>query len=144
MSSGNSNVADFNFCAAICVGHEIVGKVLRVGKSVKKDLKPGDRVGVGAQNSSCLQPDCYECSTGNEQHCPHIVVTYGGTYANGGKSSGGYAKFHRGPAHYAFKVPDAMSSEQAAPIMCAGITMYAPLKRNGCGPGVKVGIVGVG
>jgi D-arabinose 1-dehydrogenase-like Zn-dependent alcohol dehydrogenase len=72
------------------------------------------------------------------------VVTYGGTYPNGGYSHGGYAKFHRGPAEYAFKLPEGLSSEEAGPMMCGGITMFAPLKNNGCGPGKRVGIVGVG
>lgn len=52
-----------------CVGHEIVGKAVRVGKNVEKGIKVGDRVGVGAQNLSCLKPDCEECAAGIEQHC---------------------------------------------------------------------------
>ena len=73
-----------------------------------------------------------------------MIQTYGSTYPNGGRSHGGYAKYHRCDAAYAFKIPDGLPSEEAAPIMCGGITMYSPLKTNGCGPGKRVGVVGVG
>ncbi|KAK3696990.1 hypothetical protein LTR37_017697 [Vermiconidia calcicola] len=127
----------------ICVGHEIVGKAVRVGKDVKKDIKVGDRVGVGAMNSSCLKPECEECSTGIEHHCPHMVVTYGSNYPDGSRSQGGYANYHRSPSHFVFKIPVELRSEEAAPMLCGGITMYAPLVDNDC-RGKKVGIVGVG
>ncbi|KAF7549079.1 hypothetical protein G7Z17_g6636 [Cylindrodendrum hubeiense] len=128
-----------------CVGHEIVGKAVRVGSNVK-DIKVGDRVGVGAQARSCLQPDCPECSEGMENHCPRgNVNTYGSVYPNGeGKSYGGYADYNRTNSHFVFKIPDGLSSEAAAPMLCGGITVFSPLKHNGCGPGKKVGIVGVG
>jgi alcohol dehydrogenase (NADP+) len=73
-----------------------------------------------------------------------MVVTYGGAFPNGGRSFGGYSNFHRGPAPLVFKIPDGLPSEEAAPMLCGGITMYSPLKNNGCGPGKRVGIVGVG
>lgn len=128
-----------------CVGHEIVGKAVRVGSNVK-DIKVGDRVGVGAQARSCLQPDCVECSSGLENHCPRgSVNTYGSVYPNGeGKSYGGYADYNRTNGHFVFKIPDGLSSEAAAPMLCGGITVFSPLKQNGCGPGKTVGIVGVG
>ncbi|KAH6981014.1 zinc-binding dehydrogenase [Ilyonectria sp. MPI-CAGE-AT-0026] len=128
-----------------CVGHEIVGKAVRVGSNVK-DIKVGDRVGVGAQARSCLQPDCVECSSGLENHCPRgNVNTYGSVYPNGeGKSYGGYADYNRTNGHFVFKIPDGLSSEAAAPMLCGGITVFSPLKQNGCGPGKTVGIVGVG
>ncbi|KAH8721958.1 zinc-binding dehydrogenase [Ilyonectria robusta] len=128
-----------------CVGHEIVGKAVRVGSNVK-DIKVGDRVGVGAQARSCLQPDCVECSSGLENHCPRgNVNTYGSVYPNGeGKSYGGYADYNRTNGHFVFKIPDGLSSEAAAPMLCGGITVFSPLKHNGCGPGKTVGIVGVG
>lgn len=117
---------------------------MRVGKNVKH-IKVGDRVGVGAQGASCLKSDCPECSTGLEPHCLHMVGTYGSVYPNGkGKSYGGYADYNRTNAHFAVKIPDGIKSEDAAPMMCGGVTVYSPLRQNGCGPGKKVGVVGVG
>ena len=127
-----------------CVGHEIVGKAVRVGKKVEKGIKVGDRVGVGAQNSSCLKPDCEECSAGLENHCQHAVNTFADQYPDGSYSYGGYADYHRCPSHFVMKIPDGIPSEDAAPMLCGGVTLYSPLKNNGCGPGKKVGIIGVG
>jgi alcohol dehydrogenase (NADP+) len=59
-------------------------------------------------------------------------------------SYGGYANYHRCPSHFVFKIPDAIPSADAAPMLCGGITVYSPLKDNGCGPGKRVGIIGVG
>lgn len=127
------------------VGHEIVGKATRVGKNVKKGIKVGDRVGVGAQSKSCLKPDCEMCSAGIENHCQNdFVQTYGSKYKDGKTAQGGYAKYWRGNSHFVFKIPDAVPSEMAAPMLCGGVTTYAPLKRHGCGPGKKVGVVGIG
>ncbi|GAB7355701.1 hypothetical protein MBLNU459_g6402t3 [Dothideomycetes sp. NU459] len=127
-----------------CVGHEIVGKAVRVGKNVKH-VKVGDRVGVGAQADSCLKPDCEECSNGLESHCVHTVNTYGSVYPeNKGKSYGGYADYNRTPGHFVVQIPEGIESADAAPMLCGGVTVYSPLKQNGCGPGKKVGIVGVG
>ncbi|KAK9323666.1 quinone oxidoreductase [Lipomyces orientalis] len=128
------------------VGHEIVGIVVRAG-SKAEGIKVGDRVGVGAQNDSCLgrKGDCEECASGQENLCSKFMVgTYNGIYMNGSKSYGGYARYHRCPSHFAFKIPDEIDSADAAPMMCGGVTTYSPLKRNGCGPGKTVGIVGVG
>ena len=79
-----------------------------------------------------------------EQFCEHLVVTYGDKFPNGLPSYGGYGKYHRCPSHFVFKIPEGVPSEEAAPMLCGGITVYSPLKNNGCGPGKKVGIVGVG
>lgn len=127
-----------------CVGHEIVGKAVRVGKNVKKGIKLGDRVGVGAQNSSCLKPECEECSAGIENHCQNMVGTFASHHPDGSTTYGGYADYHRAPSHFVMKIPDAIPSEEAAPMLCGGITLYSPLKNEGCGPGKKVGIIGVG
>ncbi|KAJ5623238.1 hypothetical protein N7490_011843 [Penicillium lividum] len=129
-----------------CVGHELVGKVVRVGSKVK-DIKLGDRVGVGAQSDACQgrQGDCEECASGQENYCSKkLVSTYNSTHYNGGKSYGGYALYNRVPAHFAIKIPDSIPSAAAAPMLCGGVTLYSPLKHNGCGPGKKVGIIGVG
>lgn len=127
-----------------CVGHEIVGTAVKVGRNAENDIKVGDRVGVGAQSGSCLKPDCEECSEGLENHCPKTVGTYNGTYPDGSKSYGGYSDYARVPSHFVFKIPEAIPSEHAAPMLCGGITVYSPLKRHGAGPGKKVGIVGIG
>ncbi|KAF4303098.1 putative zinc-binding alcohol protein [Botryosphaeria dothidea] len=126
------------------VGHEIIGKAVRVGADVKH-IKQGDRVGVGAQSASCLQPDCEMCADGNENHCPKMTTTYAAPFPDGsGLSYGGYANYNRCPSHFVIKIPEGLPSEDAAPMMCGGITVYSPLKRNGCGPGKRVGIVGLG
>lgn len=110
-----------------------------------KKRRVGDRVGVGAQSSSCLRPDCEECSNHVENHCQIANVnTYDDKYPDGSKSYGGYADYWRGPSHFVFKIPDQIRSEDAAPMLCGGVTLYSPLKRNGCGPGKKVGIIGIG
>jgi len=127
-----------------CVGHEIVGKATRVGKNVKKNIKVGDRVGVGAQNASCLRPDCEECQNGLENHCQRMVGTFASPFPDGTMSYGGYADYHRAHHHMVMKIPDQIPSDEAAPMLCGGITLYSPLKNNGCGPGKKVGIIGVG
>ncbi|KAF4124682.1 alcohol dehydrogenase (NADP+) [Geosmithia morbida] len=128
-----------------CVGHEIVGKAVRVGSNVKH-ISVGDRVGVGAQADSCRSPDCPDCSKGRENYCRRGAVnTYGSVYPDGGgKSYGGYADYNRTPGHFVVKIPDGLPSEYAAPLLCGGVTMYSPLREKGCGPGSRVGIVGVG
>ncbi|KAK7703524.1 hypothetical protein SLS57_010881 [Botryosphaeria dothidea] len=125
------------------VGHEIVGTAVRVGRNVTR-VREGDRVGVGGQASSCLRPDCEACAGRDENHCPHALGTYGSVYPDGSKSYGGYATYNRSPAHFVFKIPDEIPSAHAAPMLCAGITVYSPLKAEGCGPGKTVGIVGLG
>ncbi|KAL2817475.1 chaperonin 10-like protein [Aspergillus cavernicola] len=129
-----------------CVGHEIIGTVVRVGSEVK-DIQLGDRVGVGAQGESCLgrKGDCEDCATSNEPYCKrHFTGTYNGQFMNGGKSYGGYALYNRSPAHFVVKIPDSLSSAAAAPMLCGGVTVYSPLKHYGAGPGKAVGIIGVG
>ena len=74
----------------------------------------------------------------------NMVGTYNGKYGDGSKSYGGYSDYCRAPSHFVLKIPEAIPSEEAAPMLCGGITVFAPLKKNGCGPGKKVGIVGVG
>ncbi|AEO71905.1 uncharacterized protein THITE_2093404 [Thermothielavioides terrestris NRRL 8126] len=130
-----------------CVGHEIVGTVIRVGSKAEGGLKVGDRVGVGAQSDSCLgrKGDCAACVSGMENYCGvHNVSTYNSIHLNGGKSYGGFALYHRAPSHFVFKIPDSISSAEAAPMLCADITTYTPLKHHGAGPGKAVGIIGLG
>ncbi len=120
---------------------------MRVGAKAEGGLKIGDRVGVGAQSDSCQgrKGDCEACASGMENYCQiQNVGTYNGVYGNGGKSYGGYALYHRSPSHFVVKVPDAISSADAAPMLCGGVTTYAPLKHYGAGPGKRVGIIGLG
>ncbi|KAJ3506404.1 hypothetical protein NM208_g16080 [Fusarium decemcellulare] len=127
-----------------CVGHEIVGKAVKVGKNVTR-VKVGDRVGVGAQARSCLRDDCPDCSAGRPSYCRATINTYGSIYPGDvGKSYGGYADYNRTDSRFVVKIPDGLRSEDAAPMLCGGVTVYSPLRNNGCGPGKTVGIVGVG
>ncbi|KAI9366992.1 chaperonin 10-like protein [Aspergillus egyptiacus] len=132
------------------VGHEIVGTAIRVGANVKPDpstgrkIQPGDRVGIGAQCSSCLRPDCEACADNEESYCPRTVGTYNSRFPDGSKAYGGYANRWRGPGHFVFLIPDELSSAEAAPLLCGGVTVFAPLRRFGAGPGKSVGIVGIG
>lgn len=137
---------------------EIVGIALRVGPAVTL-IKPGQRVGVGAQSYSCLLPTCRQCTHDNETYCPHQLDTYGAPYpapsaengisgastgSTGVVSQGGYASHIRTHEHWVFPVPEELDTAQVAPMLCAGLTAYSPLVRNGCGPGKKVGVVGMG
>ncbi|CAI6099411.1 unnamed protein product [Clonostachys chloroleuca] len=131
----------------LAVGHdngylEIVGKALRVGSKVTK-IKAGQRVGVGAQSWSCME--CVACLNDNETYCPKQMDTYGAVWPDTGiVTQGGFSSHVRTHEHWVFPIPDAIPSELAAPMLCAGITMYSPLVRNGAGPGKKVAIVGLG
>ncbi|KAI0425923.1 NADP-dependent alcohol dehydrogenase-like protein [Xylaria sp. FL1042] len=126
----------------LAVGHEIVGKAIRVGPKVTL-IKEGERVGVGAQSWSCLE--CRQCKNDNETYCPKQMDTFGAVWPDTGiVTQGGYSSHVRTHEHWVFPIPDAIPSHLAAPMMCAGITSYSPLVRNGAGPGKKVAIVGLG
>jgi len=126
----------------LCVGHEIVGEALRVGPKVTL-IKPGQRVGVGAQSYSCL--NCKQCRNDNETYCRKQLDTYGAVWPDTGiVSQGGYSSHVRTHEHWVFPIPDGLETNLAAPMLCAGLTAYSPLMRNGCGPGKKVGVVGMG
>ncbi|ETV70735.1 hypothetical protein H257_13827 [Aphanomyces astaci] len=129
------------------VGHEIIGHVVRVGRLVDPaKFALGTRVGVGAQCASCL--DCSACGRDREQLCPDMKWTYNSTMdlPNGAKyvTQGGYADYYRCHHKFAFVIPDGLTSESAAPMMCAGVTTYSPLKKFGVGPGMNVGVLGIG
>lgn len=124
------------------VGHEIIGRIVKLGSECSSGLKIGDRVGVGAQVFSCLE--CDRCKEGNEPYCPKFVSTYARKYADGYISQGGYASHVRLHEHFAVPIPEKIPSILAAPLMCGGITVFSPLLRNGCAPNKKVGIVGIG
>ena len=125
-------------------GHEIVGRVTEVGSSVTNH-KVGDRVGVGCFVNSCRE--CDNCRNGDEQHCSTPgggVGTYAAKDRDGSFTQGGYSTHVVVDAHFALKVPEGMDAAAATPLLCAGITTYAPLKKWGAGPGKKVAIVGLG
>ncbi|KAI9184421.1 hypothetical protein H9P43_003474 [Blastocladiella emersonii ATCC 22665] len=126
----------------LIVGHEVVGVVAAVGSNVTH-LKVGDRAGIGAQCGSCHS--CSSCINGVHQVCNQGVYTYNSPndHPNGRVAYGGYAEAIRAPAEFAFKIPDGLDSAKAAPLLCAGITVYAPLKRY-MTPGARVGVVGIG
>jgi alcohol dehydrogenase (NADP+) len=128
-------------------GHEIIGSVSAVGSDVTH-LKVGDRVGIGAQCGSCLNKnkDCTECEQGWEQHCrnDNHIWTYNSAYPDGQISQGGYADRVRCAGQFAFKIPEVISSAEAAPLMCAGVTVFAPLQRYMTRPHMKVAIIGIG
>jgi len=129
----------------VCVGHEIVGHAVRVGSKVK-DIKVGDRVGVGAQSYAChnRNGDCEACADDWTPHCRRTVGTYDSKWPDGSKSMGGYADYWRGSSSCVIKIPDAIPSDQAAPMLCGGITAVKPLFQYNAGPGKRVGIIGIG
>ncbi|AHK31908.1 mycothiol-dependent formaldehyde dehydrogenase [Rhodococcus opacus PD630] len=123
-------------------GHEIVGIVAEVGADVTRH-KVGDRVGVGCLVNSCGH--CTNCQGGDEQYCANgMVPTYAGVDRDGTTTQGGYSTHVVVDADYVLSVPQSLDPAAAAPLLCAGITTYAPLRRWGAGPGKKVAIVGLG
>jgi alcohol dehydrogenase (NADP+) len=123
-------------------GHEIVGIVAAVGIDVTRH-RLGDRVGVGCMVNSCGQ--CRNCRNGDEQYClDGMVPTYAGTDRDGTTTQGGYSTHVVVDADYVLSVPEGIDAAAAAPLLCAGITTYAPLRRWGAGPGKKVAVVGLG
>lgn len=126
----------------VCPGHEIVGKVVHVGADAGDEFKVGSIAGVGAQVFSCLK--CDRCKNDNENYCPHQVDTYNAKFPDGVLAQGGYSSMIRTDKQFVFNIPGGLKPEHAAPMLCAGATVYSPLKRNGCGPGKLVGIVGMG
>ncbi|MGA3359394.1 MAG: NAD(P)-dependent alcohol dehydrogenase [Halobacteriota archaeon] len=115
-------------------GHEIVGTVAATGTEVEQ-LSIGQRVGVGWQSGSCLR--CEWCLNGYENLCRNKVLTCV-------KRHGGFADFVRTDSRFAFAIPDSIDSAGAAPLLCAGVTVYSPMRRFGLRPHHRVGIVGIG
>jgi len=124
-------------------GHEIVGTVSAVGSGVTT-FKPGDRVAVGTIVDSCRQ--CDACEDHEEQYCRKGGTgTYNGKdRIDGSPTYGGYSKSIVVAEPYVLRVPDALDPARAAPLLCAGITTYSPLKNWNVGPGSKVGVIGLG
>ncbi|MEX1908727.1 NAD(P)-dependent alcohol dehydrogenase [Janibacter sp. Y6] len=123
-------------------GHEIVGIVREVGSDVGSHAV-GDRVGVGCMVNSCGR--CENCTNGDEQYCVEgNVATYGATDRDGTITQGGYSTHVVVDADFVLSVPEGLDPAAATPLLCAGITTYAPLRKWGVGPGSKVAVVGLG
>ena len=126
-------------------GHEIAGIVAAVGKNVTK-FKVGDQAGVGCMVDSCME--CTSCKNGEEHHCDNhkTLYTYGNPDPNSpsGITQGGYSNNLVVKEHFAIKIPESISLQNAAPLLCAGITTYSPLTRAKFQKGDKVGVAGIG
>lgn len=123
-------------------GHEIVGRVAKVGSEVKK-FKPGDLAAVGCMVDS--DGTCPECKSGNEHFCPNLILTYNFPDKHlGGVTYGGYSDSIVVDQRFVLRVPPNLELAGTAPLLCAGITTYSPLRQHGVSKGKKVGVVGLG
>ncbi|MEV6685531.1 NAD(P)-dependent alcohol dehydrogenase [Streptomyces sp. NPDC051130] len=126
----------------VAPGHEIAGVVAEVGPEVTRHAV-GDRVGVGCMVDSCRE--CPPCRSGEEQYCLNgTVFTYGSIDRDGTSTNGGYTTHIVVTEDFVLSIPEGLALDEAAPLMCAGITTYSPLKRWGAGSGKKVAVVGLG
>ncbi len=125
-------------------GHEIIGRVVKAGKAVTR-LKEGQRVGVGCFVNSCRT--CASCKAGHENYCETeagMVMTYGSVDRDGTNTYGGYSRDIVVDEHFVFAIPDGLDPAGAAPLLCAGITTYSPLKQAGVTKGSRVAVMGLG
>lgn len=124
-------------------GHEIIGTVSQVGQQVTR-FKPGDRVGVGCFVDSCRR--CVNCHDHMEQFCSEgMTATYNSMERDGSRiTQGGYSSRIVVDHNYVLRIPDNLPADAAAPLLCAGITLYSPLKHWQAGPGKKIAILGLG
>ncbi len=123
-------------------GHEIVGRVTAVGADVKA-FKVGDLAGVGCLSESCRV--CPDCAEGLEQYCDQEIFTYNSPDKHTGKMTyGGYSNQIIADEHFVLRIPTKLDLAAVAPLLCAGITTYSPLRHWKVGPNSKVGIVGLG
>jgi len=122
-------------------GHEVIGKVIAKGKSVSL-VEIGQRVGVGPNSLSCFE--CPSCKSYEESFCASKTDTYNSRYPDGTPSYGGYAEKMRVHERFVFAIPDSLSSAGAAPLLCAGITTFTPLRVHNIKKGDKVAILGIG
>ncbi len=123
-------------------GHEIAGIVAEIGSQVTS-FAPGDRVGVGCMVNSCRE--CENCKAGEEQYClPGMTQTYGSIDRDGTITYGGYSDHVVVDQDFVVNIPDGLELDVAAPLLCAGITTYSPLRHWNAGPGKHVAVVGLG
>ena len=125
----------------IVPGHEIAGVVSAVGAEVAT-FRPGDRVGVGCLVNSCRI--CEACLAGEEQYCDELVLTYNAVDRDGSRTYGGYSERIVVDEAFVVRIPELIPLERAAPLMCAGITLYSPLQYWAINERKRVGIVGLG
>lgn len=126
----------------IVLGHEITGVVAEVGPEVTR-FGVGDRVGVGCLVDSCRR--CAYCRRGDEQYCAEgYVETYSSTGRDGLPTQGGFSQAIVVTEDFVLRIPDALALDVAAPLLCAGITVFSPLRRWDVGPGTRVAVVGLG
>jgi uncharacterized zinc-type alcohol dehydrogenase-like protein len=126
----------------IVPGHEIVGRVTKVGSAVTK-FKPGDLAAVGCMVDS--DGTCPECRAGFENFCPNMVLTFNSSDKHlGGVTYGGYSESIVVDQRFVLRVPSNLNLAGTAPLLCAGITTYSPMRRWGVANGKKVGVVGLG
>ncbi|MGW1048433.1 NAD(P)-dependent alcohol dehydrogenase [Streptomyces sp. NPDC002521] len=123
-------------------GHEITGVVSEVGGAVT-EFAIGDRVGVGCMVNSC--GTCGPCASGEEQYCTEgFVKTYSSQDHDGTVTQGGYSQSIVVAEPFVLRIPPALELDRAAPLLCAGVTVYSPLRRWQAGPGTRVGVLGMG
>ncbi|CAA2935069.1 geraniol dehydrogenase [Olea europaea subsp. europaea] len=123
-------------------GHEIAGEVTEVGSKVKK-VKVGDKVGVGCMVGSCRQ--CDQCTNDLENYCSKMILTYSAVYTDGTITYGGYSNLMVADEHFIVRWPENFPLDAGAPLLCAGITTYSPLRYFGLDkPGMNIGVVGLG
>ena len=119
-----------------------MGVVTEVGSKVQK-FKVGDKVGVGCMVGACHS--CDSCANELENYCPNMILTYGVKYFDGTITQGGYSDIMVADEHYVVRIPDNLPLDAGAPLLCAGITVYSPLRYYGLDkPGMHVGVVGLG
>uniref|UniRef100_A0A7N0ZZ61 Enoyl reductase (ER) domain-containing protein n=1 Tax=Kalanchoe fedtschenkoi TaxID=63787 RepID=A0A7N0ZZ61_KALFE len=124
-------------------GHEITGLVTEVGSNVRS-FQVGDRVGVGCMAASCLK--CDLCQTSQENYCDKLQLTCNGVFWDGSITYGGYSKMLVADHRFVVRIPENLPMDAAAPLLCAGVTVFTPLKDSGMlrSPGRRLGVIGLG
>ncbi|KAL6651360.1 hypothetical protein ACP70R_010285 [Stipagrostis hirtigluma subsp. patula] len=126
----------------VVAGHEIAGLVTEVGKNVQ-NFNVGDKVGVGCMVNACRS--CESCKEGFENYCSKIIFTYNSRDRDGSVTYGGYSDMVVVNERFVVRFPDAMPLDKGAPLLCAGITVYGPMKYHGLNePGKHIGVIGLG
>ncbi len=127
----------------VVAGHEIAGVVTAVGSEVTK-YQVGDHVGVGCFVDSCRE--CDNCKAGLQQYCTGggMIATYNSTERDGTPTYGGYSGAIVVDENYVLRIPDSIPLDKAAPLLCAGVTLFSPLRHWNAGPGKKVAVIGLG
>ncbi|KAJ0970486.1 hypothetical protein J5N97_023363 [Dioscorea zingiberensis] len=142
--------SDLHFCRnewgfsayPLVPGHEIVGEVTEIGNEVQK-FRVGDKVGVGCMVGGC--DTCAECNNDSENYCDNTILTYNFIYHDGTRTYGGFSDKIVVEERYVLRFPDGLPMDAGAPLFCAGITVYSPLRYFGLDkPGLHVGVVGLG